>query len=230
MSKVLFFLALIFNISFYSFSLGNPLYSPQEFRLYSSIEGGMYGPKDYLTETSYLTYTFKSLNRNKFSLRLFHTAFFPGLLSGNLNRTGAGVVIASGFEYNLKLFKNAGGLNFYIDTGIGMDTFYLSSGAGIGDRFSNGIFLDFSYMHNFYFSSDIDAFFRILKHLSINANLGIYVNTGEENPPAHIKTGVFPGFHAAEYFRMNAGGGFTLSESFVFGFYISAFISARIPY
>ncbi len=229
MKKILLYLTFsLFSIT--AFSLGNPLFSPQKIDIFSSIQIGMYGSKDFLYEDLTFNYSFKSGNLNRFTLRFKELILFPGLFTNNLYRTGAIFALSSGFEYFIKLFSPENGISFFFDTGFGFNTVYFATGAGVGNRFTNGIFITIEYLHNTFLSSDIDLYVRILKYLSIRGNVGFYMSFYDDNSFPYIKTGLFPGFHISEYFKLNCGGGFTVSESFIFGFYTSLYITTTIPF
>lgn len=234
--KCLLFLSFFPSLCFGVEIFGNPYYSKQNFSVSTVIEGGLYGTKDYFLESTHCSYTFLSKNRHSFQLRITEKGILPGVFSENLPRTGVLLGISSGFEYTFKLFPPYGGISVFLESGYGTTGVYFSGGAGIGDRFSNGVFLIIEYLHNGYLLSDINFYFQILKYFALQGNLSVYMELTQSSTssametPLVVKAGIFPGIHAGKFLRFNVGGGVSINDKFAFGFYTSLFFSSRIPF
>ncbi len=228
---IMFFIVNMIIIRLHAQEIGNPFFNPHIITLSSKIEGGLRGTQDYLEQSNHISYKLLSSNRHSFKIRASEKAILPGVFTNHFTQT---LIAGSlGFEYNFKIFPKYGGLSLFTDIGYGIPGFFLLTGIGVGDYFTNGFFLQVEYLHNSHIQTDIDLCFLIARYFSIRGNLALYIET-EENftskTPLLFKIGGIPGFYIPKYARFDFGAGVTINDHLAFGFYATFQITTQIPF
>jgi len=199
-------------------SFGNRFYSRHNFYIKTELEMGVVGTSDFITENVFFQYRLVSKNKHAFSVRVNHIGFTSGALSNNPHIFS--FAIFGGFEYMFKIFSNTSGLFLYFDLGGSNKGIAFNTGVGLGSRLADAIELNFSYLHDNLITSRLDFQFLIVKYLILKGRFGISYKYTYPNDELFIFLGgLYIGFSIKGYFRLEAGGGFTLNEySYASGF------------
>ena len=218
--KKIILLFLLLNFSFFSYclvdqsadvSIGNKYYSKQSFYISHTFEFGVSGVKDYFSEYFLFSYSFKSKNLHRFSIRNFHLGYTNGLFSNKFKFFN--FAIMAGFEYCYKIFSNTDGFYVFFDAGGCNNGFAFNTGLGVGSRTDTGFELNLTYLYNVGFFSRMDFYFLIAKVFIIRGKIGLDLT--HYNLKIELFTfiaGLYIGFSIKKYFRLEAGGGLTIND------------------
>lgn len=230
MKKKYFLFFYIFICASYLSALGNPFYTSQNLAINSSFKVGLLGSKDFIYESNHFTFSFHSHTAHKWGIYLTQHTMLPGILSNNLKRTGPQWSITSGLCYDIRFLTPEYGFFCSLGSGIGPATFAIETDLGIGNRMTNALIFSLFYLHEHYLESEFSAHLQLITYLSLLFKVGFFIDLNSKEKETHAQLTVFPGFQWHDYFRINIGGGLCISENFMLGFYVSCFISTKIPF
>lgn len=200
------------------FEFGNKWYSRQNIYIFHSLEIGLSGTKDYLTEYALFKYRFVSKNKHAFAMRFSHLGYSPGLFTINNKLFNFGFF--GGFEYLLKILVILKEYTFGLKIGGCNKGIAFNAGIGIGNRLANGLEIGVFYFHNIGIFPRLDFYFLLIKALTLRGQLGIDYNyTNKTTDIFTFFNGFYIGFSIKDIFRMEFGGGFTLNEYSYFSGY-----------
>ncbi len=208
-------------------SLGNRWYSSQTFFVTHTLETGMSGSKDFLTEYFLFSYSFKSKNRHTFTIRNYHIGYAPGLFTANLHFFNFAFMV--GFEYLYKIFSSTEGLFLFTDIGGSNGGVAINSGVGVGSRTKTGFEINFTFLQNILFLSRIEFYFLVFNFLVLRGKMGFdlkYRNTDIEIFTFLI--GGYIGFSVRQYFKIEIGGGVTVNDYAYYSGFGSVIIGINI--
>ncbi|MCK4796601.1 MAG: hypothetical protein KAT05_04425 [Spirochaetes bacterium] len=192
-------------------TFGNKWYSRQNIFICQTLEMGISGTKDYLSEQFFIKYRFRSKNKHAFAIRLSHIGYAPGLFSNNFTFYNFGIF--AGFEYFFKVFSSTEGFFVWTDIGGCNEGFAFDLGLGIGSRVKNGFELWLAYLHNVGIFSRLEFYFLIFNILTLRGKMGLDIKYYNLNMEIFTFIGGFyVGVFIKNTFRIELGGGFTLND------------------
>jgi hypothetical protein len=236
MKKIILFTLLLVNLNLYSQNtniitindFGNKWFSNHNFFIQNTLEMGMSGSKDILSENMLFSYRFLSKNRHAFSIRNYHIGYAPGIFTNNFTYFNFGVL--AGFEYMFKIFSNTEGVFFYTDIGGCQNGIAVNAGFGLGSRVKDGIDINFTYLQNVGFFSRLDFNFLIVKYLILHGKFGIDLKYSDNVIDIFtFFTGAYIGFSINNYFRLELGGGLTINDYAKYSGFGGIIISTSFP-
>lgn len=209
-------------------TFGNKWFSSQQIYFSNFFRGGMSGSKDFLFENFLFKYSFKSKNKHKFSIRIYHLGYSLGVFSGHFSFFNFNIL--AGFEYLYKIFNNDAGFFSWADIGGCNGGFSFYTGIGVGSPTKNGFTLSVSFLQNTLVLSNLNFYFLFFDIMTLHGIIGLttrYSNNYVET--FYFKAGLSIGIFVKNKFKLEIGGGFTVNEYSYFNGFGMFTLAGKIP-